>query len=100
MVASELELARPFTQTDWYGLAGCIRFPNGDEPVIRYVGNWAIIADGAQGGFYRYDEDSDNFDVEFWFLDMAMRTGAAAAVIINAFDLSVGDPSVYGAKRV
>lgn len=100
MVNSEVELAHSFSQTDWYGFAGCIPFSNGDQPVIRYVGNWAIIADGAQVGFYRYDEESDNFDVEFWFLDMAMRTAEAASVVVNAFDLSSSDPSVYGAKRV
>lgn len=67
-----MENLRKFTQTDWYGFAGCTEFEDGTPPLIWYskCGNKIAVIDGESVGFYFHlGEDfsvrSELFDLMF-----------------------------------
>lgn len=90
--------ARPFNQVDWDGLAGCERFTNGDDPVIRHIEiddeAWMLVADAQGVGFFYYGADDSEAE---GFLDLRFPTQAAAKAFLNGIPAGF-DHREFGVK--
>jgi len=56
------EKAREFTQMDWNGFSGAVKFENGDNPIIldaEELGSFLIIVDPMGIGIYIYNSECD-----------------------------------------
>lgn len=72
---------KPFTKTDWYGLAGAERFENGDEPLVAYFDapSAVVIHDmrGIQVILYNLEGEYDDI------YDLRGRRRACAAILAS-----------------
>lgn len=50
---------RPFTKTDWYGLAGAERGPQGELPLVAYNDENTVVVDAAGVFVMLLDGDGD-----------------------------------------
>ena len=53
-----MEKMRPFTQNDWYELAGAERFPDGSEPLVGRYGKMTVCVD--RNGLQAWLEEMEN----------------------------------------
>ena len=82
--------ARPFSQFDWYGFAGAESWPNGDQPVLREVGNYLLVADS--GGVEAHLEDDS------WGMRVAFPAAKAACAFLNGLPDDF-NPEAFGFEK-
>lgn len=79
----KVKKAKPFTDLDWDGLAGAERFSNGDEPMIREMGEWAMaVADSCGAEYHAYSEDLE--EERIYVCRRPFKTQALAAAFLDA----------------
>lgn len=68
---------KPFTRSDWCGLAGAEKFPDGSEPWVGYYGLLTVVVD--RNGLQAWLEDMENhvfhIDAAPEFKDITIGTG-------------------------
>lgn len=68
---------KPFTRSDWCGLAGAEKFPDGSEPWVGYYGLLTVVVD--RNGLQAWLEDIENhvfhIDAAPEFKDITIGTG-------------------------
>lgn len=68
---------KPFTRSDWCGLAGAEKFPDGSEPWVGYYGLLTVVVDC--NGLQAWLEDMENhvfhIDAAPEFKDITIGTG-------------------------
>ena len=81
---------REFTNTDWYGYAGCEAFPNGQPPLIAYVetpgdGGLCLVVDAT--GAYVELTDADGACLWTANLPLDLQPRALGQHIVAHLDL-------------
>lgn len=98
MNATTTSLARPFTQVDWYGFAGCECWTyqgHKVQPLLREIGdNLVIVADRNGFGATRViQEEVDGYDVDIitHFFFPTQMNHFAAELFLNALPEDLDD---------
>lgn len=68
---------KPFTRSDWCGLAGAEKFPDGSEPWVGYYGLLTVVVDrnGLQAWLEDMEDNVFRIDAAPEFKDITIGTG-------------------------
>ena len=89
--------SREFRNEDWYGWAGCDRFADGSQPLIRELNDNTVAVADANGILVSiYDEDRDLSNDYAWFVKWPSQS--VARIMIDGLRNDLNDLHLIEAR--